>query len=143
MFTHLWGRGRERLRETQRVCQPPGFPRNLMPRDTVWHRGTCPRIEIGRQCMVGEHARKGDLGFSCPAPLRILGDKGQGAFPSMDSGPWGVGGAAMVPRVRLSYCKWNLPVFSSSWSPGALRPCCTQVRIWTGLELACSPALAS
>lgn len=42
----------------------------------------------------------------------------------------------MVPRVRLSYCKWNLPVFSSWRSPGALRPGCTQGRIWTGLELA-------
>lgn len=51
----------------------------------------------------------------------------------------------MVPRVRLSYCEWNLPVFSSSWSPGALRPGCTQGstqgRIWTGLELACGPHL--
>ena len=45
----------------------------------------------------------------------------------------------MVPRVRLSYCKWNLPVFSSHWSPGALRPGCTQGRIWTGLELAGGP----
>ena len=55
----------------------------------------------------------------------------------MDSGP--LGGATTVPRVRLSYCKWNLPVFSSWRSPGALRPSCTQGRIWTSLELASRP----
>lgn len=33
-----------------------------------------------------------------------------------------------VPRVRLSYCKWNLPVLSGRRSPGALRPSCTRGR---------------
>lgn len=56
----------------------------------------------------------------------------------MDSVPVGL---TTVPRVRLSYCKWNLPVFSSSWSPGALRLGYTNGRIWTGLELVCGPCL--
>lgn len=57
--------------------------------------------------------------------------------------PWTLvpGGAATVLRVRLSYCKWNLPVLSSGWSPGAVRPGCTQGRIWTGPELAGGPHL--
>lgn len=62
-----------------------------------------------------------------------------GAVLSMDSWEWW-GQAATVPRVRLSYCEWNLPVFSSWRSPGALRPGRTQGRIWTGLELAGHPS---
>ena len=86
-------------------------------------RGSCPRAELeGWSSHKGRgevsHTREGEFGFSCPAPLRTPRWQGGGSL----CGLWSLGVSTTVPRVRLSYCKWNLPVLSGCWSPGSLRP---------------------
>ena len=86
-------------------------------------QGNCPRAELeGWSSHKGKgevsHTREGEFGFSCPAPLRTPRWQGGGSL----CGLWSLGVSTTVPRVRLSYRKWNLPVLSSCWSPGSLRP---------------------
>lgn len=80
-------------------------------------------------------------------PLREpLGDKGQGAFPSMDSDPW-VGGGLLCysSQGQAELFRMESASFQQQSVPWGSETGCTQGstrgRIWTGLELACSPRL--
>lgn len=74
MFTHLWGGGRERLRGVQEAhLSAPGGSLGIQCPKTQPGIGALAPEQSLESSVVGKHARKGDFGFSCPAPWRTFG----------------------------------------------------------------------